>query len=282
MALKANKLFLPALLLSSVFSPLAQAATVETNTARMQAMDKITGRVSEIDVPVNSPVKFGSFSILVRKCVTRTPEETPENTAFVDVIDDYDRENPVNIFKGWMFSSSPALSAVEHPIYDVWLLKCYDKDNKGVVYLDEEALQARDEIEMVRSDKPKVSPRLEESPSPMQQSDEAAKSSEFDEMIKATIAAEDQISEPAAEEKTVEIVVTPAEEADEDAPQALFAIKEQPTAVDGAANASDEAKKEIEAAQPSSERDENVMENTFIDEENAFAADEENAFAEEE
>ena len=282
MALKANKLFLPALLLSSVFSPLAQAATVETNTARMQAMDKITGRVSEIDVPVNSPVKFGSFSILVRKCVTRTPEETPENTAFVDVIDDYDRENPVNIFKGWMFSSSPALSAVEHPIYDVWLLKCYDKDNKGVVYLDEEALQARDEIEMVRSDKPKVSPRLEESPSPMQQSDEAAKSSEFDEMIKATIAAEDQISEPAAEEKTVEIVVTPAEEADEDAPQALFAIKEQPTAVDGAANASDEAKKEIEAAQPSSERDDNVMENTFIDEENAFAADEENAFAEEE
>lgn len=282
MAPKANKLFLPALLLSSVFSPLAQAATVETNTARMQAMDKITGRVSEIDVPVNSPVKFGSFSILVRKCVTRTPEETPENTAFVDVIDDYDRENPVNIFKGWMFSSSPALSAVEHPIYDVWLLKCYDKDNKGVVYLDEEALQARDEIEMVRSDKPKVSPRAEESPSPMQQSDEAAKSSEFDEMIKATIAAEDQMSEPAAEEKTVEIVVTPAEEADEDAPQALFAIKEQPTAVDGAANASDEAKKEIEAAQPSSERDENVMENTFIDEENAFAADEENAFAEEE
>ena len=282
MAPKANKLFLPALLLSSVFLPLAQAATVETNTARMQAMDKITGRVSEIDVPVNSPVKFGSFSILVRKCVTRTPEETPENTAFVDVIDDYDRENPVNIFKGWMFSSSPALSAVEHPIYDVWLLKCYDKDNKGVVYLDEEALQARDEIEMVRSDKPKVSPRAEESPSPMQQSDEAAKSSEFDEMIKATIAAEDQMSEPAAEEKTVEIVVTPAEEADEDAPQALFAIKEQPTAVDGAANASDEAKKEIEAAQPSSERDENVMENTFIDEENAFAADEENAFAEEE
>ena len=227
MALKANKLFLPALLLSSVFSPLAQAATVETNTARMQAMDKITGRVSEIDVPVNSPVKFGSFSILVRKCVTRTPEETPENTAFVDVIDDYDRENPVNIFKGWMFSSSPALSAVEHPIYDVWLLKCYDKDNKGVVYLDEEALQARDEIEMVRSDKPKVSPSAEESPSPMQQSDEAAKSSEFDEMIKATIAAEDQMSEPAAEEKTVEIVVTPAEEADEDAPQALFAIKNE-------------------------------------------------------
>ena len=179
-------------------------------------------------------------------------------------------------------SDSPALSAVEHPIYDVWLLKCYDKDNKGVVYLDEEALQARDEIEMVRSDKPKVSPSAEESPSPMQQSDEAAKSSEFDEMIKATIAAEDQMSEPAAEEKTVEIVVTPAEEADEDAPQALFAIKEQPTAVDGAANASDEAKKEIEAAQPSSERDENVMENTFIDEENAFAADEENAFAEEE
>ena len=132
MVLKVNNFLFLTTLLSSVCLQNLQAADIETNTARMQAMDKITGKVSEIDVPVNAPVRFGSFSVLVRKCVTKTPEETPENTAFVDVVDDYNNQEPVNIFKGWMFSSSPALSAVEHPIYDVWLLKCYNKDNPSI------------------------------------------------------------------------------------------------------------------------------------------------------
>ena len=51
------------------------------NTAKMQAMDKITGRVSVIEVPVNSEVRFGSFSIVVRACKATPPEETPENYA---------------------------------------------------------------------------------------------------------------------------------------------------------------------------------------------------------
>lgn len=114
--------------------------------ARMQAMDKITGKVSEIDVPVNGEVKFGSFSIVVRACATRPPEDTPENYAFVDIIDDYNINTKLNIFRGWMFSSSPALNAVEHPIYDIWLLKCYDGDTKGKHLLSEEELKIREEI----------------------------------------------------------------------------------------------------------------------------------------
>ena len=126
----------------------ALAANIETNMARMQAMDKITGRVSEIDVPVNGEAKFGTFSVVVRRCVTRSPEETPENTAFVDVVDNYNTDDPINIFKGWMFSSTPALNAVEHPIYDVWLLKCYNADLKGKKLLSEDELILRDEIPM--------------------------------------------------------------------------------------------------------------------------------------
>ncbi|MBQ9731858.1 MAG: DUF2155 domain-containing protein [Alphaproteobacteria bacterium] len=116
-----------------------------TDTAHMQAMDKITGRVSEIDVPVNGEVKFGSFSIVVRKCVTSAPEDTPENIAFVDIADTYNTQTPINIFKGWMFSSSPALNAVEHPIYDVWLLKCTNSKVKATT-LSAEELSARDAI----------------------------------------------------------------------------------------------------------------------------------------
>ncbi len=128
----------------------SQAADIAFNTARMQAMDKITGRVSEIDVPVNGLANFGTFSILVRKCVAKSPEETPENTAFVDVVDNYQGTDPVNIFKGWVFSSTPALNAIEHPIYDIWLLKCYNRPQERSKLLTPEQLNLRDTIPMIR------------------------------------------------------------------------------------------------------------------------------------
>lgn len=227
MVLKVNNFLFLTTLLSSVCLQNLQAADIETNTARMQAMDKITGKVSEIDVPVNAPVRFGSFSVLVRKCVTKTPEETPENTAFVDVVDDYNNQEPVNIFKGWMFSSSPALSAVEHPIYDVWLLKCYNKDNPSVKTLSEEELRLRDEIKMMRIN-PKIAQK-EEAP-------EETQTSELDAMIKETIASasklqEDNLSslEKIKEDNPSQVVVVTSSEADvnsdNNAPQALFEIK---------------------------------------------------------
>ena len=125
---------------------LALATEIDTNIAQMQAMDKITGKVSVIEVPVNGSVNFGSFSILVRACKTRPPEDTPENFAFVDVVDNYNSQTPVNIFRGWMISSSPALNPVEHPIYDVWLLKCINGKVNPSSLLSKEELAARDAL----------------------------------------------------------------------------------------------------------------------------------------
>lgn len=125
---------------------LINAAELDKNTARMQAMDKITGRVSVIEVPVNGNVNFGSLSVVVRSCKTRPVEETPENFAFVDVTDKDLKGNETNIFKGWMISSSPATNAVEHPIYDVWLLQCLDMDIKKEQLLTPQQLAERDEI----------------------------------------------------------------------------------------------------------------------------------------
>ena len=154
---KKSLFILTAVFMSTVAPGVVWGDDIAMNTAHMQAMDKITGHVSEIDVPVGGIVNFGSFSILARKCVTHSPEETPENTAFIDVVDNYDSDNPVNIFKGWMFSSTPALSAVEHPIYDVWLLKCYNssKYDKNKL-LNEEELAIRDNLPMIRPEKVKV------------------------------------------------------------------------------------------------------------------------------
>ena len=137
------------------------ASDIITNMAHLQAMDKITGRVSEVYVPVNGVSNFGTFSILVRKCVTKSPEETPENIAFIDIVDNYQTANPINIFKGWMFSSTPALNAVEHPIYDIWLLKCYNSASKPENTLTAEQLSLRDTIPMVRPHPSKITPKLE-------------------------------------------------------------------------------------------------------------------------
>lgn len=119
---------------------------IALNTAQMQAMDKITGRVSIIEVPVGGEVKFGSFSVVVRNCKTRPEGEIPENFAFVDVSDKSFDQKEYNIFKGWMFSSKPAINAVEHPIYDVWLLKCINTPVEQSSLMSPEELALRDEL----------------------------------------------------------------------------------------------------------------------------------------
>ena len=156
---KLNLFFSTALTCTLLSAPV-KAADIAANTARMQAMDKITGRVSEIDVPVNGLANFGTFSILVRKCVAKSPEETPENTAFVDIVDNYQTAEPVNIFKGWMFSSTPALNAVEHPIYDIWLLKCYNRTQDRSQLLTTEQLELRDTIPMIRPKAAEISTEM--------------------------------------------------------------------------------------------------------------------------
>jgi hypothetical protein len=92
--------------------------------AVLRALDKITGRATDIEAPAGVPVRFGSLSIIVRYCYTRPPEEPPETTAFLQIDEVRPGKEPARIFSGWMFASSPALNALEHPIYDVWVITC--------------------------------------------------------------------------------------------------------------------------------------------------------------
>lgn len=184
-----------------------KAAEIEMNTAQMQAMDKITGRVSVIEVPVGGEVKFGSFSVVVRSCKTRSEDEIPENFAFVDVTDkSFDKEE-FNIFKGWMFSSSPAINAIEHPIYDVWLLKCINTEVKPEQLLSEEALAARDNL-----------PRLEEVKKEQEQLQENSFSKTED-----TIEFKDSMYK---EEKAEQIKTDKIVKEDEEGPENLLNIKD--------------------------------------------------------
>lgn len=92
--------------------------------AVLQTLDKVTGRVRTLDAPVEQTVRFGTLDIMVRTCRKRPPEEPPESAAFVEVQDIKPGETPKTLFVGWMFASSPAVSALEHPVYDVWVLDC--------------------------------------------------------------------------------------------------------------------------------------------------------------
>lgn len=92
--------------------------------AVLQGLDKVTARVSTIEAPVGEVVRFGGLEIVARHCDKRPPEETPESAAFLDIWEVREGEPAVSVFRGWMFASSPALSAMEHPVYDVWVLDC--------------------------------------------------------------------------------------------------------------------------------------------------------------
>ena len=100
------------------------AAAVEADVVVMQGLDKITARTSTFEVPVGQTVVFGTLEITARFCERTPPEEPPERSAFLKIVDQRPDQEAVEVFSGWMFSSSPALSALEHPVYDVWVIDC--------------------------------------------------------------------------------------------------------------------------------------------------------------
>ena len=99
--------------------------------AVLQGLDKVTARISTIRAPVGEAVTFGTLVIVARTCRKRPPEETPETTAFLEIFDDRPGEPPRAVFSGWMFASSPALSAMEHAVYDVWVIDCMTAAGSG-------------------------------------------------------------------------------------------------------------------------------------------------------
>jgi hypothetical protein len=118
--------------LVAVIAAATPAHAIQMEEALLQGLDKITARISTIEVAVGETVTFGSLQITLRSCDKRPPEETPESAAFLQVVEQKPGEQPVTRFSGWMFASSPALSAMEHPVYDLWVLDCENKDTAEV------------------------------------------------------------------------------------------------------------------------------------------------------
>ena len=105
-----------------------QGPVIEHRVAVLQGLDKVTARISPVRAPLGVPTQFGTLEIIARTCRETPPTEPPESAAFLEIRElppasDPD-EPPTELFSGWMFASSPAVSGLEHPVYDVWVVDC--------------------------------------------------------------------------------------------------------------------------------------------------------------
>lgn len=103
-----------------------RADAIPNPVAVFSGLDKITANITTFEVAVNETRRFGQLEVTPRVCNSRPPTEEPKTTSFVEVDEIEEDGSKERVFSGWMFAESPGLHAVEHPVYDVWLVACRD------------------------------------------------------------------------------------------------------------------------------------------------------------
>ena len=104
--------------------PASAQEWVPMHSARLQALDKVTARVTILEAPVGGSVAFGSLTINLRACQGRAPEEVPDAAAWMQITDSRAAAGSAPAFIGWMFANSPGVHMLEHPVYDIRVLEC--------------------------------------------------------------------------------------------------------------------------------------------------------------
>lgn len=127
-----NKILISSFFLAGFFlagSSSAWARDMEEKPrVKLRSLDKITAQTMTFDARVGSTLKFGTLYMKVQSCQKTTPIDLPESSAFLQIWEVDPEEKAHWVFSGWMFASSPALSPMDHPVYDVWLLDCLDDE----------------------------------------------------------------------------------------------------------------------------------------------------------
>jgi hypothetical protein len=150
--------FLLAMFLMMI-APAQAGEMVNKPMVKLRSLDKVTARTEIFEANVGSTVKFGSLFIKVQACRKAPPIEQPESAAFLQVWEVDAQEEAQWVFSGWMFASSPGLSSMDHPIYDVWVLDCLEQKTPPKV--ESEADEAVREEGELSEDKAPVQPEIE-------------------------------------------------------------------------------------------------------------------------
>ena len=99
---------------------------LEGNLVEIKILDKVSSKNSKLTLKIGEETKFENLIIKSLKCKNSEFDDNPEVTAYLQVKDmTYKDNNKVFVFNGWTFSSSPSLRPFDHPVYDIWLIKCY-------------------------------------------------------------------------------------------------------------------------------------------------------------
>jgi hypothetical protein len=96
----------------------------QQRVAELQALDKVTARVSTLRVPVGQPASFGTLTVTVRACQARPADEVPDASAWIEIADSRPPTNGAPVFRGWMFANAPGVNMLQHPVYDIRLIEC--------------------------------------------------------------------------------------------------------------------------------------------------------------
>ena len=98
----------------------------EGKFVEIKILDKVSSKTDLLKLEIGKELKFKSLLIKSLKCKNSEFDDSPEITAYIQVKDMTNKDNnEVFIFNGWTFSSSPAVNPFDHPVYDIWLTKCY-------------------------------------------------------------------------------------------------------------------------------------------------------------
>ena len=99
---------------------------LEGSFVEIKVLDKVSSKNSQLILKIGEEKKFENLMIKTLKCKNSEFDDNPEITAYLQVRDvTYKNNDKVFVFNGWTFSSSPSLKPFEHPVYDIWLTKCY-------------------------------------------------------------------------------------------------------------------------------------------------------------
>lgn len=157
-----NNLLTACLLIAGMLLPAmahAAAPMKDFPVVRMQSLDKVTARTETFEAKVGTTIQFGPLFIRIQACRKTDPIDKPESAAFIQVWEVPPETGKSEwVFSGWMFASSPALSAMDHPVYDVWVLDCLDQEKPNKAAADSEIEQENESQEELDA--------VEDSPSP--------------------------------------------------------------------------------------------------------------------
>ena len=107
-------------------SPLNALENIPNNFIEIKILDKVSSKTNPLKLKIGEEVKFQNLSIKSLTCKNSEFDDNPEITAYIQVKDLTNKDNnEVFVFNGWTFSSSPAINPFDHPVYDIWLTRCY-------------------------------------------------------------------------------------------------------------------------------------------------------------